>query len=264
MAGLCEGGNEPSGSLKAIYYTTVTRVGDVAAHQRRCVKLNSELWKAEERRHATDTSFQFCKIQLTRFISWYHDLHMLGDMNARVVCNLPVVCPGPAGPPGAVDPHRAAHPVRGPDAQCLPLRPADVDFELETEKRFAAAIEEKLPGGLHQELLQHDSARPHSANMTKAAIQELGWEVIPHPAYSPNLAPSDFHLFRSPSNSLQDGWMDEWTNDRWMDGRMMDGWMDGRIGWMDGWMVRDIRTGKPQNMTPSWNAEGMKFPKEMQ
>ena len=26
---------------------------------------------------------------------------------------------------------------------------------------------------------------------------ELGWEVMPHPPYSPNISPSDFHLFQS-------------------------------------------------------------------
>jgi histone-lysine N-methyltransferase SETMAR len=26
-------------------------------------------------------------------------------------------------------------------------------------------------------------------------LQEFGWEVFEHPAYSPDLAPSDFHLF---------------------------------------------------------------------
>lgn len=38
------------------------------------------------------------------------------------------------------------------------------------------------------------------ANITNAAIHELGWEVSPHPSYAPDLAPSDFHLFRLESN----------------------------------------------------------------
>ncbi|CAK1553447.1 unnamed protein product [Leptosia nina] len=33
------------------------------------------------------------------------------------------------------------------------------------------------------------------ANLEK--IKELGWEVLPHPPYSPDVAPSDFHLFRA-------------------------------------------------------------------
>jgi histone-lysine N-methyltransferase SETMAR len=39
--------------------------------------------------------------------------------------------------------------------------------------------------------------------MTKEAIQELVWEILPHPPYSPDLAPSDYHLFRSLSKNLR-------------------------------------------------------------
>lgn len=53
------------------------------------------------------------------------------------------------------------------------------------------------------EILQYDKSRPHSANITKAATQEVGWEVIPHPPDSPNLIPPDFHLFRFLSNNNQ-------------------------------------------------------------
>jgi len=31
---------------------------------------------------------------------------------------------------------------------------------------------------------------------------QLDWNVLLHPPYSPNLAPSDYHLFRSLQNSL--------------------------------------------------------------
>jgi len=44
-------------------------------------------------------------------------------------------------------------------------------------------------------LLQHGNPRPHTARSTVAAIQDLSFECLPHPPYSPDLAPSDFHVF---------------------------------------------------------------------
>ena len=44
-------------------------------------------------------------------------------------------------------------------------------------------------------LLLHDNARPHISCHTTAETVKIGWEVLPHPSYSPDLAPSDFHLF---------------------------------------------------------------------
>ena len=43
--------------------------------------------------------------------------------------------------------------------------------------------------------LLHDNARPHTAKATVSTIEELRFECIPHPPYSPDLAPSDFHVF---------------------------------------------------------------------
>jgi histone-lysine N-methyltransferase SETMAR len=44
-------------------------------------------------------------------------------------------------------------------------------------------------------LIQHDNARPHTSLRTQEAITKFGWNVLPRPPYSPDLAPSDFHLF---------------------------------------------------------------------
>jgi hypothetical protein len=43
-------------------------------------------------------------------------------------------------------------------------------------------------------LLQHDSAKPHTSAATPDATAHLGFTVPPHPIFSPNLAPRDFHL----------------------------------------------------------------------
>jgi histone-lysine N-methyltransferase SETMAR len=40
--------------------------------------------------------------------------------------------------------------------------------------------------------------------MTQQKIKELNWEILDHPPYSPDLAPSDYHLFRSFQNHLND------------------------------------------------------------
>ena len=44
-------------------------------------------------------------------------------------------------------------------------------------------------------LPQQDNARVHTCKVTMDALERNGYEFIPHPAYSPDLAPSDFFLF---------------------------------------------------------------------
>jgi len=49
----------------------------------------------------------------------------------------------------------------------------------------------------------YDNARLHTAHLTINTILQLNWEILEHPAYSPDLAPSDFHLFGPPKNALR-------------------------------------------------------------
>jgi histone-lysine N-methyltransferase SETMAR len=44
--------------------------------------------------------------------------------------------------------------------------------------------------------------RPHTAQATQERIEELQRELLEHPAYSLDLAPSDFHLFGPLENHL--------------------------------------------------------------
>ncbi|XP_054158390.1 histone-lysine N-methyltransferase SETMAR-like [Oppia nitens] len=46
-------------------------------------------------------------------------------------------------------------------------------------------------------MFHQDNARPHVSNITRQKLETLEWEVMPHPPYSPDIAPSDYHLFRS-------------------------------------------------------------------
>ncbi|GFR84513.1 transposase [Elysia marginata] len=44
-------------------------------------------------------------------------------------------------------------------------------------------------------LLLHNNAGPHKTRATTQSLRELGIQVLPHPAYRPDLASCDFWLF---------------------------------------------------------------------
>jgi len=56
---------------------------------------------------------------------------------------------------------------------------------------------------LGRNIILHDNACPHAAHLTSEAIARMGWEVLPHPSYSPDLALSDYHLFRFVKDQLR-------------------------------------------------------------
>ena len=62
--------------------------------------------------------------------------------------------------------------------------------------QLRTAIREKRRGKLSKGVLvQQNNARVHTCKVVMDAVERNGYELIPHPAYSPDLAPSDFFLF---------------------------------------------------------------------
>ena len=69
------------------------------------------------------------------------------------------------------------------------------------------AIKEKRRGKLSADvLLLHDNAPVHMSAKSQAAIRQCGFQQLNHPPYSPELAPSDYFLFRVMKKFL-------WVND---------------------------------------------------
>ena len=69
--------------------------------------------------------------------------------------------------------------------------------------QLRTAIREKRRGKLSKGvLLQQDNARVHTCKVAMDAVQRNGYKLIPHPAYSPDLAPSDF--FQSLNSKKKD------------------------------------------------------------
>jgi hypothetical protein len=72
------------------------------------------------------------------------------------------------------------------------------------QNQLKPEIRTKLRGLLSSGVcLQHDNARAHTARRTANQIQDLKLEVLPHPPYSKDLAPRDFHLFWSLTDALR-------------------------------------------------------------
>ena len=74
------------------------------------------------------------------------------------------------------------------------------EFYCQQLDRFA----EKFKKGQDRIYYLHDNARSHVTESTREKLLKLGWIIVPHPPYSFNLTPTDYHLFRSLSNHLRE------------------------------------------------------------
>ena len=69
-------------------------------------------------------------------------------------------------------------------------------------------------------IFQHDNALSHVAKGVKETLAALNLDVLPHPPYSIDIAPSDYHLFWSMAHGLAEqhftsydeakNWVDSW------------------------------------------------------
>ena len=102
--------------------------------------------------------------------------------------------------------------------------------------QLRTAMREKRRGKLSKGvLLQQDNARVHTRKVAMDAVEQNGYELIPHPGYSPDLAPSDFFLFPNlkkeyPWTSFPVWWRSRdgsWGVGQWKGPWLFQFWADG-------------------------------------
>lgn len=72
------------------------------------------------------------------------------------------------------------------------------DYYASLMRKLREAIQEKRGKKFsHGIKLLHDNAPVHTSRVAQRAIIDCGFEQISHPPYSPDLAPSDYYLFRN-------------------------------------------------------------------
>jgi len=79
-----------------------------------------------------------------------------------------------------------------------PLETITADSYRQQMIKLDRAVKDKRPqyDGRHDKvILQHDTARPHVVKTVQQNLQVLNWEILPHPPYSPDIGPFDYHLF---------------------------------------------------------------------
>ncbi|KAM8718816.1 hypothetical protein ACLKA7_001514 [Drosophila subpalustris] len=79
------------------------------------------------------------------------------------------------------------------------------DYYMALLERLKDEIAKKRPHMAKKKVLFHqDNAPCHKSMKTMAKLNELGLELLPHPPYSPDLAPSDYWLFADLKKMLRD------------------------------------------------------------
>jgi len=86
-----------------------------------------------------------------------------------------------------------------------PGQTVNQEFYLEVLRRMRENVRRKRPELWRSGdwFLHHDNAPAHTALSVTWYFASLGWIVVPHPPYSPDLAPCDFFLFLTMKKTLK-------------------------------------------------------------
>jgi histone-lysine N-methyltransferase SETMAR len=87
---------------------------------------------------------------------------------------------------------------QGPILETYPEQGTTVSSAIDCDmllRGLKPAIRSKRRRRLSEGDLLHDNARPHTVACTLETLRKFKWEVMEHPAHSPDLALTDFHLF---------------------------------------------------------------------
>lgn len=83
-------------------------------------------------------------------------------------------------------------------------RTITADYYNSVLQKLKAEIVKKRPGKLHHGVLfHHDNAPAHTSRLCQSSLREFRWQILHHPPYSPDLAPSDFFLFPKLKSDLK-------------------------------------------------------------
>lgn len=83
-------------------------------------------------------------------------------------------------------------------------RTINADYYIALLDRLDAELREKRRVTQRKTILYlHDNAPPHKAHKATTKLEQLGYELVLHPPYSPDLAPSDYYLFPNLKRMLQ-------------------------------------------------------------
>jgi len=72
--------------------------------------------------------------------------------------------------------------------------------------RLRDAVRRKMPELWENQtwMLHHDNAPTHASLLTRSCLAKHQTSVVPHPPYSPDLAPADFFLFPKLKTTFKD------------------------------------------------------------